>query len=179
MTNDEVPNGELCVTPSGTFRHSPKKVVIGPSALSLAERINRPGVDISDHVQVVVVNIDHLTSIFVAKRVRHWPANPANVLVVDRALVVSVMLLRRADQRVDPRRIEVVSNFFLNNANVVTTVFVQERYTPLNGPRFLERPNHFVVARWIERGDFTTGDRAQNWHAFVPFVVPELVFLLL
>ena len=79
------------------------------STFALELRV-RTGVDVADHVQVVMVDVDDFFGLFVPQRVRHGPADAANVFVVDRAFVVSVMLLRRADERIHARRIDVVGD---------------------------------------------------------------------
>ena len=66
-----------------------------PLELRVAARV-----DVAHHVQVVMVDVDHFLGVFVAQRVRHRPADAADVFVVDRALVMSVMLLSRADERI-------------------------------------------------------------------------------
>ena len=56
---------------------------------------------------------------FVAQRMRYGPANAADVFVVNRAFIVSMMLLSGADERVDARRIHIVRNQLLYDPHVV------------------------------------------------------------
>ena len=57
------------------------------------------GIWIADQVEVVVVNVDHFHRFFIHQRVWHRPSNPYDLVIVDRALVMRVMQLGRANQR--------------------------------------------------------------------------------
>ena len=67
-----------------------------------------PRADITDHVEVVVVDVEHFLHVLVYERVRHGPADPFHLLEVDGALVVGVVHLHWAHQRQMPRRIRSV-----------------------------------------------------------------------
>jgi hypothetical protein len=54
------------------------------------------GVHRADHVEVVVVDVDHFLGVLIDQRVRHRPADADDLGVVDRALVVGVVQLHRA-----------------------------------------------------------------------------------
>ena len=113
------------------------------------------------------------------ERVRHRPADAADVFVVDRALVVGVVLLGRADQRIHARRIDVVGDLALHDPHVVAVAFPHAGNAAFDRLGLFQRPHHFVVARRIERNRRTAGgDRAEDRHAFVALVFPVLVFLL-
>ena len=64
----------------------------------------RPGIDGPDHVEVVVVDVDHFLRVFIDQRMRHRPADSSDLGVIDRALVVSVMELHGAQERHDAGR---------------------------------------------------------------------------
>ena len=55
---------------------------------------------------------------FVAEGVRHWPADAANILVVDRALVVAVMQPCGADHRVEPAFVDPVHDWLDDDPHV-------------------------------------------------------------
>ena len=75
-----------------------------------------------------MVDVDDFFSFFIAQRVRYGPANAANILVVDSAFVMGVMLLRRPNERINARRIDVVGYQLLNNANIVSVAFPHARH---------------------------------------------------
>src|SRR5262249_15608320 len=52
---------------------------------------------VSDHVEVVMVDVNYFYRIFVAERMRYRPTDASIVAEVNRALVVSVVQLRRAN----------------------------------------------------------------------------------
>src|SRR4051812_37731849 len=133
------------------------------------------GVDVSDHVQVVMVDVDDFFGLFIAKRVWHGPADAANVFVINRALVMSMVVLSGANERIHAWRVDVVSNLAFYDSHMVAIAFPHAGNTALDRVHFFEGTDDFVVTRWIQR-DWRTagGDRSQDWHAIVPFVFPVL-----
>ncbi len=57
----------------------------------------RTSVNVTHHVEVVVIDVDHFLRVLVNQRVWYWPTNASRFAVIDRALVVSVVQLRGAD----------------------------------------------------------------------------------
>ena len=76
--------------------------------LDLEVRRRAASVNIADHMQVVVIDIDDFYRILVRLRVRQRPTHTRRFGEVNRALVVSVMLLNGSDQRHDTNRIDVI-----------------------------------------------------------------------
>src|SRR6476646_7154927 len=110
----------------------------------------------------------------------HRPTDAAYVFVVDRAFVVSVMLLRGPDEWVNPRRIHIIGNQLLDDPHVVAIALPHTGYATFDRVNFLKRPHNFVVARRIKRNwRAARGNRTQNGHTLVPFVLPILVFLFI
>ncbi len=134
-------------------------------------------IKVANHVEVIVVNIDNFFGVPVKECVWYRPANPTNILVIDRAAIVGVMLLSWSDERVMPRRIHVVSNFAFYDPNVVPIAFPQERYATFNGLGLFERDHDFVVTWGVERYGWSAGsDWSQNRYAIVPLFEPKLLF---
>ena len=64
-----------------------------PIRQGLLEIGQSAGVDIAHHMEVVMVDINHFSRIFVRHRMRQRPANALDFGIVNRALVVGVVLL--------------------------------------------------------------------------------------
>ena len=127
-----------------------------------------------------MVDVEHFLAVFVDERVRHRPADAGHFLEVDRALVVGVVELHWSHERHVPRRIDVVGDLALRDADVVALDLVEERPVALHGAGLLEGPHHLVVARLVERLTRAARlQRAKHRRPLVSLVVPELVFLLL
>ena len=86
----------------------------------------RSSIDIPYDVQVVVVDVDDFDLFLIRKGVRIRPALSLDLAVVDRALVVCMVQLSGADERVEARWIDIVGDQRLHDANVVTLRFVEE-----------------------------------------------------
>ena len=67
---------------------------------------------VANHVEVVMVDVDYFDHFIVVQRVGHWESDNRSLAAVNRALVVSVMQLSRADQRIESRWVDVVSDLF-------------------------------------------------------------------
>jgi len=134
-------------------------------------------VRITGHVEVVVVDVEYFYRVLVHQCVRCWVTNDLAICVVNRALVVSVVQLCRTDQRIHARWIDVVSDLFLDDLNVVTLMLKEERHTTLNRVSSLKRPHDFVVTRRIQGDNFAAGRWAENRNACVTFFDVESVFL--
>ena len=89
--------------------------------------------DVADHMEVIMVDVDDLDDFAIIQRVRNRITNDRPLAAINRALVVSVMQLRWADQRIKPRWIDVVGDPFLDDANVVALTLEQEWHAALNG----------------------------------------------
>ena len=77
-------------------------------------------------VQVVLVNVQDLDV-----RLLHFPrprvAGVAQALEVDGHLVVTVVKLRRSDERIEPALVDVIDDFFVDDLHVVVMLLVQVR----------------------------------------------------
>ena len=71
-----------------------------------------------------MVDIKYLNGVFVLKGVRYRPTDNLSLREINGAFVVSVMQLDGANQWNNPWRIDVVSDLFFNDRNVVTLRFV-------------------------------------------------------
>ena len=99
-----------------------------------------PQIDIADHVEVVVVDVDDFHGVFIFQGVRDRPTDNLLFGKVDRAFVMGMVQLSRSNQRNDSRRINVISNLFSDNRDIVTLRFVQERKAALNGTWHAQAP---------------------------------------
>src|SRR5690606_32186744 len=134
--------------------------------------------DVAYHMEVIMVDVDHFNHLAVVQGMRNRITDDRLLAAVDRALVVSVVQLSRSDQWVEPRRVDVVSDLFLDDPHVVALLLIQEWYAALNGACALQSLNHFVIARRIQRHHGATGGRrSENRHAIIALVIPELLFL--
>ena len=134
-------------------------------------------VRVACHMEVVVIDVDHFSRVLVLKRVRERPANNFAFGKVGRDLEVHVVQLGWSKQRINSWWIDVVSDLFFHEANVVTLCLVKEWHSALNATCSLQCPPAFVIAREIHRLDGPTGlKRSQNWNASVPFVNVKFVF---
>lgn len=120
-------------------------------------RVVRPKVEVAtSHVEVVMVDVNDFCCIFVDQSVWERPPNDLTFCEIDRAFVVNVVQLNRADQWDHTRRIDVISYSFFDHRHVVTLRFVQKRNTALDGSSAFESPPDFVVARRIHVGRWPT-----------------------
>jgi hypothetical protein len=134
-------------------------------------------IKVANHVEMVVVDIDNFFCVLVNKCVRYRPAHPTNVLIIDRAAIVGVMLLSGPNEWVMSRGIHVVSNFAFYDTDIVPIAFPQEWDTTFNGLGLFDRDHDFVVTWSVERdGGAARSDGPQNWYAIVPLLEPKLFF---
>jgi len=82
-------------------------------------------IHISDHMQVVVIDVDNFDSILVFGRIWDGPADFGRLCEIDRALPVNMMKLSRTDQRIDPRRIDRIGDQLFDNPHITTLGFVE------------------------------------------------------
>ena len=137
-------------------------------------------VEITDLVEVVVVDIKYLNGVFVLKRVRYRPTDNLSLREINGAFVVSVMQLDGANQWNNPWRIDVVSDLFFNDRNVVTLRFVKEWETTLDRACSLECPPDFIVRWRVEGNDWPSGgQRSHDWNSSVSLMDMEFIFLVL
>ena len=71
-----------------------------------------------EQVQVVLVDVDHLHTLVFALE-REWPAGLHGLKEVYRALPVAMVQLGRTDERIEPRRIDLVLDALGDDLNVV------------------------------------------------------------
>ena len=125
-----------------------------------------------------MIDVEHFLHIVVDERVRHRPADAAHLLEVDGALIMGVVELSGAGQRIVAGRIDVIGQLALGDLHVVALNLVEEGPVALDRTSLLQRPHHLVVARLVERlAGASRLQRAEHWRPLVAFVVPELVFL--
>ena len=96
--------------------------------VSVATRVglqvwSRVRLGVTHHVEVVMVNVDNFDCFPIVKRVRYWISDRRSLVEVDRALVVSVVQLSRADQRIEPWRVNVIGDLLFDDANAVSLGF--------------------------------------------------------
>src|SRR5262245_59274080 len=91
------------------------------------------GVDLAANLDVVVVDVDHFLRVLVFQRVRNRPTHNGGFRIVHGALVVGVMQLGGTDCRNESRRINIVRDLLLHDANVVSLPLVQHRQTAFDG----------------------------------------------
>ena len=89
-------------------------------------------IDVANHMEVIVVDVDNFNRVVVDQSVWEGPADNASFGVIDCAFVVSVVQLSGSDKRNDSRRIDVVGDFFLDHGHIVSLNLVQEWDTTLN-----------------------------------------------
>ena len=104
-------------------------------------------VHVSNHVEVVVIDVDHFDGVFVNQGVWERPANDFSFREVGCNLEVHVVQLSWSKQRIDSWWIDVISDLFFYETQVVALLFVQEWNTTLNTSCSFESPPAFVVAR--------------------------------
>ncbi len=74
-----------------------------------------------------MVDVDHFHGFLVFQRVGHWPTVDGSFAEVNRALVVCMVQTSHADQRNEPRRIDIVCDLLFHNADIVAMFLVQQR----------------------------------------------------
>ena len=164
----------------------PAGVVVGPScehpngvqAKARLQIRGGVGIDVANHVEVVVVNVDHFDRFPIFQSVGHGVPDDGFFVKVNRALVVSVVQLCWSNQRIEPGRVDVIRDFLFDDANVVSLLFPKQWDTTFDGPRCFESVHHFVIAWRIECHNRATRSRgAENRYSVVPFLLPKLLFL--
>lgn len=134
-------------------------------------------VNVSDHVKVVVVDVDDFHRIFVFQSMRNRPAYNFPFGEIDRAFVVSVVQLSGSYQRDDSRRIDVVGDLVDHHRYVVTLCFVEKRDSTLHWVGTLKRPPDLVLTGRIQGFHRAARrDGAENWHTSISLMNMELVF---
>ena len=88
-----------------------------------------------------MVDIDHFYRFRVMIRMRNRPTKAFRLVEVHRALVVRVVQLRRPDERIEARRIDVVGDQFLDDFDIVPLSFVKEWQATFHRVAALERAN--------------------------------------
>ena len=135
-------------------------------------------IDIANHVEVVVVDVEDFDGILIHQGVWERPAHDFSLCVVDSTLVVSVVKLSRTDQRNHARRINVVSDLLFNDRDVVSLSLVQERNAALYSVGSLHSPPDFVIAWRIQSFDGSAGcEWPHDGHSCVALVNVELVLV--
>lgn len=134
-------------------------------------------VNIPNHVQVVVIDVDNFDFFWFVECVWDWPTYTSLLIKVDDALVVGMVELSRANEWIDSWGIDVVSDLFLDDANVVTLCLFEEWHPAANWSSFLERSHDFVIARCVESLNRTAGcDWTKNRYTVIILVHVILVF---
>jgi hypothetical protein len=77
-------------------------------------------------MQVAMVDINHLTCIFIDFSVGNGPTDPSHLRKVDDAFVVSVVKLSWPNQRIYPRGVYVVSQRFDDDPHILSLDFMEE-----------------------------------------------------
>lgn len=137
-------------------------------------------IDVADHVEVIVVDVDDFDGVFVLQLMRNRPANIGDFREVDRTLVVSMMELSGADGGDESRRIDVIGDLLFDDSHVVPLLFVQVGQSTFDRTCPLHRSQHFIIAGRVKSdGRPACGKRPKNRNGVIPLVNPELVFLLI
>ena len=113
-------------------------------------------VDVTAHVEVVVVDVQHLLAVFVDQSVRERPADDLTLRVVSGALVVCMMELGWANQRNHARRVNVIGNLFLDEGDAVALCLMQEGDAALSWTVSFQCPPNFIITGWVERDGWST-----------------------
>ena len=156
---------------------------LSASPLSAASRglvrARRTSVRITNHMEVVMVNVENFYTLFVVKSIRYRPSVDRPLFEVDCAFVVCVMQLSEADQRNEPRIVDVVRNLFLDDSNSIALLFKQQRDSATDRPSLFKSMDNFIVTRWIDSCDWSTcGQWPHDGDASVSLVNVELYFLI-
>ncbi len=131
----------------------------------------RPVVQIPDHVEVIMIDIDDFDFFGFFERVRNRPADTDPFVEVHDAFVASMVQLDGTDQRHNARRIDKVGDLFLDDADVVALDFLGERDATANRASLFERPHDFVIAWRVEcLGRSARGDGAEDRSAIIALV---------
>ena len=107
-------------------------------------------INVADHVEVVVVDVDNFDRVLINQRVGERPTDNLSFGVVNRALVVSMVQLSRSDQGNNSWRIDVVRDLFLDHRHVVSLDFVHKWQSTLHFVGSFHRPPDFVVTGLIQ-----------------------------
>jgi len=128
-------------------------------------------------VEVVVVDVNGLDHFHVIQRVGDRVADDRSFAAVDRALVVGMMQLGGADQRIEAGRIDVIRDLLFEDPDVVPLFFPQEGDTTFGRTGPLDGPHDLVIRRRIEcDGGTATGCRPEDRNPIIALVLPELLF---
>jgi hypothetical protein len=151
-------------------------------ALSLRDfglvRTRSPGIRITTHVEVIMVNVDDFYTLVVFERIWNRPSVDRAFFEVHGALVVCMVQLSEADQGDESWIVDVVGDLFFHDPYFVPLLLMQEWNTTADWASTLQSVDHFVVARWIDSSDRSpTSDRAENRNPSIPLVDMELNFL--
>ena len=117
------------------------------------------GIGIAAHVEVIMVDVNHLDALVVLKRVRNRPAVDCSLFEVHRALVVGMVQLSKANQRDKPRIVDIVGYLDLGDPNLVPLLLMQERNPTTNRTGTLQGMDDLVVTRRIDRHVGSRSDR--------------------
>lgn len=90
------------------------------------------GIGIAAHVEVIMVDVDHLDALVVLKRVRNRPSVDRPLFEVHRTLVMGMVQLSEANQRNKPRIVDVVGYLDLGDPDLVPLLLMQKRNPTTN-----------------------------------------------
>ena len=137
-----------------------------------------PGIGITAHVEVVMVDVDDFHTFFIFQGVWNWPTVDRTLFEVNGALVVSMVQLSEPNQRNEPWIVNVVSNLLFDDADLVPLLFVEQGNSTADRTSTLESVDDFVIARWIDRSHRTaTSQRTHDRNTCVSLVNVKLDFL--
>src|SRR5690606_18905024 len=100
---------------------------------------------------------NHFNHLAVVQGMRNRITDDRLFAAVDRTLIVSVVQLSRSDQRVEPRRIDVIRDLFLDDPHVIALLLIQERHTALHRPSTFQR---LITSSSLGGSSATTGPPA-------------------
>ncbi len=125
--------------------------------------------------QVVFIDVDNFHRLV---DVCEWngPVSSNRLVVIDRALVVTVMQSAGTDERIDFAFVETIHERFHDNLDIVHGRFLEESKS--SGTRFRHGPNDLVLAGIVNAEDRSVlaFHRVEDRHAIVSLIFPELVF---
>ena len=122
-------------------------------------RARIPGIGIAAHMEVIMVDVDHLDALVVLERVRNRPTVDRSLFEVHRALVVGVVQLSKANQRDKPRIIDIIGYLDLGDPDLVPLFLMQERNPTTNRTGSFQGMDNLVVTWRIDRHVRSRSDR--------------------